>query len=209
MNKPNKTQQGFTLVELIIVIVILGILAVTAAPKFLNVAGDARGGTLQAVLGSVTTANSLVNAKAKIQGNSETVDEQADRFVFEGDEKIFLAFGYPVTSTVADITIASVDYVGLDDSDAVTNMWTDLIDVNTNDFTVDTALVDTDTGFLVDTGTTTTATIVEAVVVYPADFTLDTDAETEADNSCYVYVAQAAASGNKPKAAAVTTGCSN
>ncbi|MDP4983974.1 prepilin-type N-terminal cleavage/methylation domain-containing protein, partial [Pseudoalteromonas tunicata] len=31
-----KKQQGFTLIELIIVIVILGILAVTAAPKFLN-----------------------------------------------------------------------------------------------------------------------------------------------------------------------------
>ncbi len=34
MKSINKTQQGFTLVELIIVIVILGILAVTAAPRF-------------------------------------------------------------------------------------------------------------------------------------------------------------------------------
>ncbi|MED5332261.1 MAG: prepilin-type N-terminal cleavage/methylation domain-containing protein, partial [Pseudomonadota bacterium] len=36
------TQQGFTLIELIIVIVLLGILAVTAAPKFLNLQDDAR-----------------------------------------------------------------------------------------------------------------------------------------------------------------------
>ena len=40
------TQQGFTLIELIIVIVLLGILAVTAAPKFLNLQDDARDATL-------------------------------------------------------------------------------------------------------------------------------------------------------------------
>ncbi|WP_219592386.1 prepilin-type N-terminal cleavage/methylation domain-containing protein, partial [Aeromonas salmonicida] len=36
-----KKQAGFTLIELVIVIIILGILAVTAAPKFLNLQGDA------------------------------------------------------------------------------------------------------------------------------------------------------------------------
>ncbi|HAA96802.1 MAG TPA: type II secretion system protein, partial [Alteromonas macleodii] len=41
------TQQGFTLIELIIVIVLLGILAVTAAPKFLNLQDDARDSVLQ------------------------------------------------------------------------------------------------------------------------------------------------------------------
>lgn len=37
-----KKQAGFTLIELVIVIIILGILAVTAAPKFLNLQDDAR-----------------------------------------------------------------------------------------------------------------------------------------------------------------------
>ena len=37
-----KRQQGFTLIELVVVIIILGILAVTAAPKFINLQGDAR-----------------------------------------------------------------------------------------------------------------------------------------------------------------------
>ena len=37
-----KNQAGFTLIELVIVIIILGILAVTAAPKFLNLQDDAR-----------------------------------------------------------------------------------------------------------------------------------------------------------------------
>ncbi|MBM7073074.1 prepilin-type N-terminal cleavage/methylation domain-containing protein [Shewanella sp. 202IG2-18] len=35
-------QQGFTLIELVVVIIILGILAVTAAPKFINLQSDAR-----------------------------------------------------------------------------------------------------------------------------------------------------------------------
>ena len=37
-----RNQKGFTLIELIIVIVVLGILAVTAAPQFFNFSGDAR-----------------------------------------------------------------------------------------------------------------------------------------------------------------------
>jgi len=61
-----KRNQGFTLIELVIVIVILGILAVTAAPKFLNLSGDAKASTLQAVKASIESANAQVYAKAII-----------------------------------------------------------------------------------------------------------------------------------------------
>ena len=41
--KTLQKQAGFTLIELVVVIVILGILAATAAPKFIDLTGDAKG----------------------------------------------------------------------------------------------------------------------------------------------------------------------
>lgn len=67
MKNLNK-QQGFTLVELIIVIVILGILAVTAAPRFLNMSGDATRAVLTSVQASLETGVRFANNKALIQG---------------------------------------------------------------------------------------------------------------------------------------------
>ncbi|MGI2148970.1 type II secretion system protein [Shewanella baltica] len=63
-----KRQQGFTLIELVVVIIILGILAVTAAPKFINLQGDARASTLQGLKGAVQGANSLIYSKAALAG---------------------------------------------------------------------------------------------------------------------------------------------
>lgn len=67
MNKQN----GFTLIELVVVIIILGILAVTAAPKFINLQSDARASALQGVKGSIQGANSLVFSKAAISGGEK------------------------------------------------------------------------------------------------------------------------------------------
>src|SRR5690554_4121971 len=69
-----KTQQkGFTLIELIIVIVVLGILAVTAAPQFFNFSTDARESTVKGMEGSVKAASALVYAKALLDPSSTTV----------------------------------------------------------------------------------------------------------------------------------------
>ncbi|MEZ9140854.1 MULTISPECIES: type II secretion system protein [unclassified Shewanella] len=64
-------QQGFTLIELVVVIIILGILAVTAAPKFINLQGDARVSTLQGAKAAIQSANSLVYSKAALAGEEK------------------------------------------------------------------------------------------------------------------------------------------
>jgi MSHA pilin protein MshA len=68
----NNNQKGFTLVELIIVIVILGVLAVTAAPKFLDVKSDAIGGTLDGVKTAMVGVINIEKSRTIITTGSET-----------------------------------------------------------------------------------------------------------------------------------------
>ncbi|MBA6414402.1 prepilin-type N-terminal cleavage/methylation domain-containing protein [Colwellia sp. 6M3] len=64
------TQKGFTLIELVVVIVILGILAATAAPKFIDLTGDARRSVMEGVQGSINSAVNLAHAKALVSNQT-------------------------------------------------------------------------------------------------------------------------------------------
>lgn len=67
-------QKGFTLIELIVVIVLIGILAVIAAPRFIDLQKDATVAKLEAMAGAMESGVDLVNAKAILASKIEGTD---------------------------------------------------------------------------------------------------------------------------------------
>jgi MSHA pilin protein MshA len=64
------TQRGFTLIELVVVIVILGILAAFAVPRFARMDGSARAATVRALEGSLRSASAMTHGMWLAAGTS-------------------------------------------------------------------------------------------------------------------------------------------
>ena len=107
MNK----QSGFTLIELVAVIVLLGVLAVTALPRFIDLRGDARLGVLESVAASMRSASVQVYAKALMQDSLASTDT-----VNDNGELIDTSFGYPRANSVGNEDISNLISIDGDDS---------------------------------------------------------------------------------------------
>ncbi len=128
-----KKQQGFTLIELVVVIIILGILAVTVAPKFINLESDARTATVMALAGAINSANNLVYSKSAIAGNEtqeyDNIDSDNTPYILNSaGERVELHYGYIAGQwedgfgNILDIDAAAYDNNYPDGSDG-TSIW--------------------------------------------------------------------------------------
>ena len=104
-----KRQSGFTLIELVVVIVILGILAATAAPKFMNLQSDARISALNGLKASVKSASAMIYSKAILAGKEKATAAEGKKVCANGPEaddctdEITIAYGYPTADAAGII----------------------------------------------------------------------------------------------------------
>ena len=100
-----RKEGGFTLIELVVVVTILGILAAFAVPRFASLEGQARLAATQALAGSVRSGASLAHALWVAQG-----DPASASVTMEG-QPIRMTFGYPDAVTIESTL---VEYTGFE-----------------------------------------------------------------------------------------------
>lgn len=102
-----KRQSVFTLIELVIVIVILGALAVIAAPRFIDIETDARIATLKTGASALNSAAALVHEKSVMQGISSL--DVATASLDSNGRIIEVVYGYPSRRAYQGIALAMDD----------------------------------------------------------------------------------------------------
>ena len=131
--KIKRTKKGFTLIELVVVIVILGILAATAAPKFMDLQKDARISKLNGVKAAIRSAENMTLSKAIIAGLEKKEGTKTSlNYVCEtgsalescnSSNGISVSFGYPAVYGNGILKALDLDAVQADDENVKQHDW--------------------------------------------------------------------------------------